>query len=83
MELINLAGIALLALLIRKLVWCLRWLWCYYHGKETPEPVSFLPRLRRTGRLFRLIVPGILAFLPEGHGHSSSRLSDKCSASAP
>ena len=32
MELINLAGIALLALLIRKLVWCLRWLWCYYHG---------------------------------------------------
>ena len=44
MELINLAGIALLALLIRKLVWCLRWLWCYYHGKETPEPVSFLPR---------------------------------------
>ena len=35
MELINLAGIALLALLIRKLVWCLRWLWCYYHGQET------------------------------------------------
>lgn len=33
MELINLAGIALLALLIRKLVWCLRWLWCYYHGE--------------------------------------------------
>ena len=40
MELINLAGIALLALLIRKLVW-----W-----KETPEPVSFLPR--RTGETF-------------------------------
>ena len=50
MELINLAGIALLALLIRKLVWCLRWLWCYYHGKETPEPVSFPPR--RTGETF-------------------------------
>lgn len=43
MELINLAGIALLALLIRKLVWCLRWLWCYYHGQETPEPISFCP----------------------------------------
>ena len=43
MELINLAGIA-------QLVWCLRWLWCYYHGKETPEPVSFLPR--RTGETF-------------------------------
>ena len=39
MELINLAGIALLALLTRKLVWCLRWLWC-----------SFLPR--RTGETF-------------------------------
>ena len=50
MELINLAGIALLALLIRKLVWCLRWLWCYYHGQETPEPISFLPR--RTGETF-------------------------------
>ena len=43
MELINLAGIALLALLIRKLVWCLRWLWCHYHGQETP---------RRTGETF-------------------------------
>ena len=50
MELINLAGIALLALLIRKLVWCLRWLWCYYHGKETPGPSPFLPR--RTGETF-------------------------------
>lgn len=34
MELINLAGIALLALLIRKLVWCLRWLWCYTMGRR-------------------------------------------------
>ena len=50
MELINLLGIALLALLIRKLIWCLRWLWCYYHGRPTPEPISFLPR--RTGALF-------------------------------
>ena len=50
MELINIAGIALLALLLRKLVWCLRWLWCYYHGRETPAPFSFLPR--RTGETF-------------------------------
>ena len=50
MELINIAGIALLALLLRKLIWCLRWLWCYYHGKPTPEPISFLPR--RSGRTF-------------------------------
>ena len=50
MELINVAGIALLALLLRKLVWCLRWLWCYYHGRETPAPISFLPW--RTGETF-------------------------------
>lgn len=50
MELINILLIALLLLLLRKLVWCLRWLWCYYHGRETPEPISFLPR--RTGDTF-------------------------------
>ena len=50
MELVNLAGLLLLALLLRKLIWCLRWLWCYYHGKPTPEPISFLPR--RSGRTF-------------------------------
>lgn len=50
MELINVAGLLLLALLIRKLIWCLRWLWRYYHGRETPAPISFLPR--RTGERF-------------------------------
>ena len=50
MELINLAGIVLLALLLRKLIWCLRWLWCYYRGRRTPAPISFLPR--RSGRIF-------------------------------
>ena len=50
MELINLLGIALLALLVRKLIWCFRWLWCHYHGRETPAPIPFLPR--RTGKLF-------------------------------
>lgn len=50
MELINLAGLLLLALLLRKLLWCLRWLWRYYHGQETPVPISFLPR--RTGERF-------------------------------
>lgn len=50
MELINILLIALLLLLARKLVWCLKWLWCYYHGKETPEPISFLPR--RSGETF-------------------------------
>lgn len=51
MELINIAGIALLMLLVRKLIWCLRWLWCYYHGRPTPEPITFLPR--QTGARFR------------------------------
>ena len=48
MKLINILLIALLLLLVRKL--CLRWLWCYYHGRETPEPISFIPG--RTGETF-------------------------------
>lgn len=47
---INILGVLVLFLLLRKLIWCLRWLWCYYHGHETPAPISFLPR--RTGALF-------------------------------
>ena len=47
MELVNILLVALLLLLVRKLIWCLRWLWCYYHGQETPAPISFFPR--RTG----------------------------------
>ena len=50
MKLINILLIALLLLLVRKLAWCLRWLWCDYRGKETPEPISFLPR--RSGETF-------------------------------
>ena len=42
--------LVLLILLARKLVWCVRWLWCYYHGRETPDPIPFLPR--RAGRNF-------------------------------
>ena len=51
MKWLNIGLTLLLALLVRKLVWCLRWLWCYYHGREVPEPISFLPR--RTGGTFR------------------------------
>jgi len=50
MKLINLALIAVLLLLVRKLIWCLRWLWCYYHGREVPDPISFLPQ--QSGRVF-------------------------------
>ena len=50
MELVNILLIALLLLLVRKLIWCLRWLWCYYHGRETPAPISLFPR--RTAETF-------------------------------
>ncbi len=47
---VNLALTVILLLLVRKLVWCLRWLWCYHHGREVPEPISFLPQ--QSGRVF-------------------------------
>ena len=47
---VNLALTVILLLLVRKLVWCLRWLWCYHHGQEVPEPISFLPQ--QSGRVF-------------------------------
>ncbi len=50
MELINILGIVLLILLIRKLIWCFFWLWCFHRGKQTPDPIPFLPR--RSGALF-------------------------------
>ena len=50
MEVINILLIALLLLLVRKLAWCLKWLWCWHHGRETPAPISFLPR--RSGETF-------------------------------
>ena len=42
MELLNVLLAAILLLLVRKLIWCFRWLWCYHHGR--------LPR--RSGRTF-------------------------------
>lgn len=42
--------ILILVAALRKLVWCLRWLWCYYHGKDVPDPIVFLPQ--RSGRGF-------------------------------
>lgn len=50
MKWLSLGLTILLVLLLRKLIWCLRWLWCYYHGKEAPEPISFLPQ--QSGRIF-------------------------------
>lgn len=39
----NVAGVIALALLLRKLIWCLRWLWCWKHDRETPPPIGWLP----------------------------------------
>lgn len=47
---LNILLAVLLILLLRKLIWCLRWLWCYYHGRDLPEKISFLPH--RSGDLF-------------------------------
>lgn len=52
---VKLALVIVLLLLVRKLVWCLRWLWCYYHGKEVPESISFLPQ--QSGRVFEGHLP--------------------------
>jgi len=54
-KLINILLFVTLLLLLRKLIWCLRWLWCYYHGKELPEPISFLPQ--QSGRVFEGHLP--------------------------
>ena len=42
--------ILILLFILRKLIWCLRWLWCYYRGKEVPEPIATLPQ--RSGSRF-------------------------------
>ena len=52
---VKLALVIVLLLLLRKLIWCLRWLWCYYHGKEVPDPISFLPQ--QSGRVFERHLP--------------------------
>ena len=50
LRIVNAVLIIVLLLLVRKLIWCLRWLWCYRHGREVPEPISFLPQ--QSGRVF-------------------------------
>ena len=39
----NVIGVIVLLLLLRKLIWCLRWLWCWKHDRETPPPIGWLP----------------------------------------
>ena len=55
LKIIQIALTILLILLVRKLIWCLRCLWCYHHGRELPEPISFLPQ--QSGRVFDRHLP--------------------------
>ena len=50
LKIINAVLVIVLLLLVRKLIWCLRWLWCYRHGREVPEPIGILPQ--QSGRVF-------------------------------
>lgn len=42
--------VLVLLLLVRKLVWCLRSLWCLYRGRALPAPISLIPQ--QSGRVF-------------------------------
>lgn len=42
-EFLNIVLVAVLLLVLRKLSWCIRWLWAYYHQRPVPDPISFLP----------------------------------------
>ena len=43
LKIFNVTGIIVLLLLLRKLAWCLRWLWCWKRGTDTPVPIGWLP----------------------------------------
>lgn len=43
LKIINIFGVLTLLLLGRKLLWCLRWLWRWKQGRETPAPIGWLP----------------------------------------
>ena len=40
LKVFNVIGVIVLLLLLRKLIWCLRWLWCWKHDRETPPPIG-------------------------------------------
>ena len=41
LKVFNVVGVIVLLLLLRKLIWCLRWLWCWKHDRETPPPIGW------------------------------------------
>ena len=50
LSVVNLAPGLVLLLALRKLIWCLRWLWCWRHGRPLPEDNGLLPH--RSGEIF-------------------------------
>lgn len=56
LKVFNVIGVIVLLLLLRKLIWCLRWLWCWKHDRETPPPIGWLPS--RDGGLGRGALAG-------------------------
>lgn len=77
MKLLTLLLAVILLLLLRKLFWCLRWLWRYYHGKELPEPISILPQ--RSGRVFQ----GHLHQTPEPSAEPDGQAAGEAGPPAP
>lgn len=50
LSVVNLALGLVLLLALRKLIWCLRWLWCYRRGRPLPADNGWLPH--RSGEIF-------------------------------
>lgn len=50
MNAVRVGLVLLLVWLVRKLFWCLRWLWCHAHGKPLPPEPRGLPQ--QSGRVF-------------------------------
>ena len=68
LKVFNVVGVIVLLLLLRKLIWCLRWLWCWKHDRETPPSIGWLPS--RDGGRFD-------AHVQKFEGEDSQRLSGK------
>lgn len=43
LKVFNVIGVIVLLLLLRKLIWCLRWLWCWKHDRRPRRPIGWLP----------------------------------------
>lgn len=43
LKVFNVIGVIVLLLLLRKLIWCLRWLWCWKHDRRPRRPSAGCP----------------------------------------